>query len=946
MPTSTSSPTSNRGSRRQPHPDPSTFDLVQNSYQQASPTPFPQYDYPPHSTDQHDFSAPTFHRQRAISSYALDSGTLKFPEPQLYRASSGKATYRPLTPPNPDYRIDLQTSPRPPPPALPPRNFVASPEIGDTQPLTQHVVPETPLDISKPSLDSPAGLESFQAGNVPESQQEWARFVPPQALEALGKQEVERQSALFEVFKSELDYVNDLRIVQDVYITPLLSAPHEVMSEARGKTFVSEVFWNLNKISGHHQRMLGTLLTRQRDQHPLVQSVADIILDCKLCLSSMTPNSHDSPVLDAFWFTPEYESYIKHSPLSLELHRKELDQNPRYNDFIRKCSEDPRLRKRDFKTLLSRPITRLPRLKLVLERIQKLTAADHPDLETIPIVLAILQDFIKSSEPGITAAEGKVSYRVLYETLVFPPGEITDLDVDDESRTLVHSGPLVRQKSDARRSWSDVFGALSDNYFFLLNEETKPPMTIKRRFVWRPIPLEYLGLGSFDGALEVRKERADNGSFISISSTKQNVYPFTIHHTGAKAGRRYTLYAPTTTAREKWHNALVEAIGVRKARQDANKWYAPQPLNDGFFRVPSRIPYAQGTRFTGRVLCAAVLSSQGRNYLAVGCTNGIYVGMRTDSSFRRVLDFIKPTSIIALPESNNVIVHWETALFSYPLDLLIRVSQGGATIQELNDSTERLAQKDGNVLFCKAGRVANRTLVAYATKSFLNVTLSILEPIHPNENRIASSYRSFGSPVPVPRDTYDVSFLPQSVAICAPKSVHILKPMNMTVSSPMVAPDFSESTGASLRLLKEKCEDAKSLGVVRCETPEMLIVYDEFGCYLNKFGKPARSGSYIPWECKASAFAHRGHHLLLFSLGFIEVRTVASGRLVQVIEANDVRLLHSGLTETDMLVAGMTGNVDNASGLSEKLVELVQTTAIDVRAPIVRTEQLWDEWDM
>jgi len=85
---------------------------------------------------------------------------------------------------------------------------------------------------------------------------------------------------------------------------------------------------------------------------------------------------------------------------------------------------------------------------------------------------------------------------------------------------------------------------------------------------------------------------------------------------------------------------------------------------------------------------------------------------------------------------------------------------------------------------------------------------------------------------------------------------------------------------------------------------------------------------------------------LLFSPGFIEVRTVASGGLVQVIEGNDVRLLHSGLTETDMLVAGMTGDVEDASGLSEKLVELVQTTAIDVRAPIVRTEQLWDEWDM
>jgi len=301
-------------------------------------------------------------------------------------------------------------------------------------------------DLSKLSLDSEAGLQLFQSGKIPESEQEWDRFVPPQALEALGKKEAERQSVLFEVFKSELDYVNDLQIIKDVYITPLLSPPHEVMSEEEGMDFVSVVFWNLDEILAHHRRMLGSLFSRQREQHPLVQSVADIILD------------------SALLFTPEYESYIKHSPLSLERHRKELDQKPRYKNFIQMCSEDSRLRKRDFKTLLSRPITRLPRLQLILERVQKLTSPDHPDLETIPIVLTVLQDFIKSSEPGIAAAEDKVKFEALRKTLVDPQGDITDLDLHDDSRTLIHSGPLARQKSDTLHSWSDVFGALLDNY--------------------------------------------------------------------------------------------------------------------------------------------------------------------------------------------------------------------------------------------------------------------------------------------------------------------------------------------------------------------------------------------------------------------------------------------------------------------------------------------------
>lgn len=66
------------------------------------------------------------------------------------------------------------------------------------------------------SLEPAAGLELFQSGKMPESEQEWDRLAPPQLLEVLGKKEVERQSVLFEVFKSELDYVNDLQTIEDV----------------------------------------------------------------------------------------------------------------------------------------------------------------------------------------------------------------------------------------------------------------------------------------------------------------------------------------------------------------------------------------------------------------------------------------------------------------------------------------------------------------------------------------------------------------------------------------------------------------------------------------------------------------------------------------------------------------------------------------------------------
>jgi RHO1 GDP-GTP exchange protein 1/2 len=84
---------------------------------------------------------------------------------------------------------------------------------------------------------------------------------------------------------------------------------------------------------------------------------------------------------------------------------------------------------------------------------------------------------------------------------------------------------------------------------------------------------------------------------------------------------------------------------------------------------------------------------------------------------------------------------------------------------------------------------------------------------------------------------------------------------------------------------------------------------------------------------------------LLFSLKFIEVRSIASGKLVQVI-GRDVRLVHSGLMEEDMLVAAVTGNVEDENGLSEKVLELVPTATIDAQGLMGRVKRHWDEWDL
>lgn len=149
-------------------------------------------------------------------------------------------------------------------------------------------------------LASEEGLRHFQAGELAEKDEEWHRLVPPEARDALGKKEVQRQSVIFEVIKSERDYVADLEAVEKVcltlfeqwihchrvlfllskvFIEGLRKANPPIIPVSHLESFIDEVFKNLHQILSFHQRILAALFIRQRDQHPLVQSVADIVLN-------------------------------------------------------------------------------------------------------------------------------------------------------------------------------------------------------------------------------------------------------------------------------------------------------------------------------------------------------------------------------------------------------------------------------------------------------------------------------------------------------------------------------------------------------------------------------------------------------------------------------------------------------------------------------------------
>lgn len=137
-------------------------------------------------------------------------------------------------------------------------------------------------------LDDETRLRLFQEGGLPEADEQWYKLVPKEAQQVLSKEEVQRQSVIFEVIQSEREYVRDLESVKMVFIQNLRD--YSPISPRRIDGFISEVFWNLDEILRYHKEMLNALFARQMEQHPLIQGIADIVLAgeylpcCCLCV--------------------------------------------------------------------------------------------------------------------------------------------------------------------------------------------------------------------------------------------------------------------------------------------------------------------------------------------------------------------------------------------------------------------------------------------------------------------------------------------------------------------------------------------------------------------------------------------------------------------------------------------------------------------------------------
>jgi hypothetical protein len=162
----------------------------------------------------------------------------------------------------------------------------------------------------------------------------WIKTVPREVIVSLPDSEINRQTyatvyacsfffsahfhlrIIHKLISKEEQYLQDLDIVESVFIRPLRAAKPAVMPPNKLEDFIDEVFGNILDLRECNRRLLEVVYVRQREQAPVIQRIGDIFLDA------------------ATEFRLAYPIYVGHHPLAEKRMKEELEVNPAFRLFV------------------------------------------------------------------------------------------------------------------------------------------------------------------------------------------------------------------------------------------------------------------------------------------------------------------------------------------------------------------------------------------------------------------------------------------------------------------------------------------------------------------------------------------------------------------------------------------------------------------------------------
>ncbi|KAH3726729.1 hypothetical protein DPMN_052598, partial [Dreissena polymorpha] len=271
----------------------------------------------------------------------------------------------------------------------------------------------------------------------------------PQVLEKTSSEESKRQSYIHELINTEESYMLDMSIVLEAFYRPLQEGG------ALTEDNLQAIFVNWNDLILCNTKLQKALRVRKKmcGVGQVINSIGDILCEN---IPHLTP-------------------YIRFCSCQLNaaaLLQRLTETNPKFVEIHKRCVQNPKTKGMPLSSFLLKPMQRITKYPLLIDKILKHTPQSHPDHVHLQDALEASQELCSQVNEGVREKENSdrlewIQQRVHCDGL---PEKITFNSVTNclGPRKLLHSGVVHKKKSNKE------LVLLLFNDFLLLTTSNRP----------------------------------------------------------------------------------------------------------------------------------------------------------------------------------------------------------------------------------------------------------------------------------------------------------------------------------------------------------------------------------------------------------------------------------------------------------------------------------------
>jgi hypothetical protein len=697
-----------------------------------------------------------------------------------------------------------------------------------------------------------------KSSNNNSENQYWSTVMSKNIVNSVSDTERKRQEVIFELIKTEKEYVEDLELIQQLYMQKLRYS--NILEEENRESFISRAFINIPEIYTVNSNFYRLLHLRQQKE-PIISRIGDIFLAC----------IKDFECYIEYGYKQIYGKYIVET---------EKLKNPTFKYFLKECERHPRSRKLPIQSFLARPTTRIGRYPLLIEAILKRTPESNPDYKDLNEVIIILKRILNQINEKAGIAQNNLKLNQLNYQLVFNSGEWYDLKLLAPERKLIREGSFNIRISGYE---TELYVFLFDHMLVLSKRKKNGLYKVYKA----PIPLETLIIndkmltGRRSSSIFVSKANSDRNSISSVKSASStnlnfqyqevNKYPLTLIQLG-RSGGMYVLYAMSFADRKAWKDAIEKQKAIVQEKT----------------RIYDIISIGASSCFTvsNRAICALPYNDN----LVIGSDNGLYIGPADGSgNFEKILSLPKINQIDILPDFEFFVILSDKSVYVYST-ALFNQKDGSSSMVE---NEKKLCS---NITFFKIGLCLGRYLICCVKSSTSASTIRTFEYTHGSSKnrRLMKLLKSNNSKdrLKLYKEFYiqdecnSIYFLRSKICISGSKTFQVIDLENLLTQ------DLLDFTDPSFEFMKRKDIITRPISIFRVMNDFYLLCFSNFALFIDRLGRRARPNRIIYWLGVPTVFTIHGQFLFAFEPEFIEIRSLETCEVVQIIPCHKLKNLN------------------------------------------------------